>query len=279
MKALKEQAQDLLTLLQKEIQANRIILPSLPEVALRVRHLTEDENCSITQLEQEISKDAAITARLLKVANSSALNRGSSVNSLKQAIMNLGLSLVRSLVTQLAILQTMQTGYDQKRLQDFVANSLKISGICQNLAASFKHLDPEMASLAGLLHDIGKLPLRNFLEKQSQLSAQERLQFEYLLHPAAGAIMLKYWNMPSALVVVALKHESILRDPPNKLPDYTDLVITANIIHYGLDSSRYNRYKDKEIPALKRCNININSLPPKNFAEDNTNIAQAMLEA
>lgn len=70
---MNQQAQQLLSRLQGDIRANRLILPSLPEVALRVRQLTDNDNCSIRALEQEIIKDAAIAARLLKVANTVAL--------------------------------------------------------------------------------------------------------------------------------------------------------------------------------------------------------------
>lgn len=273
------QAQQLLNQLREDIRTNRIILPSLPEVALRVRQLTDNENSSLYNLEQEISKDAAITARLLKVANSSALSRGSPVSSLRQAIMNLGMVLVRSLVTQLAILQTMQAGYNHSRLQGFVASSLKISSLTHGLATQLPPLDPELAALAGLLHDIGKLPLRSFLEQQEHLAAKECVHYEQLLHPAVGAIMLRHWNMPNELVAVALQHENIMRDTHKDLPDYTDLVISANILHYGLDKGRYAYYQDKQIPALIKCNINTNQLMQQGPIEQRMDLALAMINA
>lgn len=273
---MKEQAQLLLEEIQQGIRENRIILPSLPEVALRVRQLTSSENCTLDSLAHEINKDAAIAARLLKVANSAALSRGSSIRSVKQAIMNLGFSLVRSLVTQLAILQTMQSGYDSKRLQGFVASSLQISSLCHSLAIPFNHLDPELAALAGLLHDIGKLPLRNFLESQEHLDKKQCLQFEQWLHPEVGAMMMRFWNMPDELIVVAAEHENILRKAKAKVADYTDLVITANIMHYGLEAGRYAHYKDTEIPALSRCNKAVDSLN-KGSSSQRMNLALALI--
>ena len=115
---MQERALQLLRLLERDIDGNRLILPSLPEVALRVRELTISDGCTAQKLEHEIAKDAAIAARLLKVANSAALLRGVPVTSLKQAVMHLGFDLVRSMVTQLAILQTMQSGADKERLRE-----------------------------------------------------------------------------------------------------------------------------------------------------------------
>lgn len=81
----------------------------------------------------------------------------------------------------------------------------------------------------------------------------ERLQFELILHPYTGAILLKHWGMADALIQVAFYHERILRDSPGELPDYTDVVIVANLMHYGIEQGRYSRYKNQLIPALEKC--------------------------
>src|SRR5690606_30827017 len=104
---MKQRARELLRRLEAAIAANQLVLPSLPEVVIRVRALTESGNCSVEELEREISRDPAIAARLVKVANSSIMRRGVPVSSVRQAIVLLGFRLVRSMVTQLALLQTM----------------------------------------------------------------------------------------------------------------------------------------------------------------------------
>lgn len=250
---MKAQAQQLLRVLQRDIQANRLILPSLPEVAFRVRQLTADPNCESNHLAREVAKDASIAARLVKVANSTAILRGKQVTSLTQAITNLGFDLVRSLVTQLAILQTMQSRGDTQRMRGFVAGGLRISALCHTLAGYQKHLDQEQAALGGLLHDIGKLPLRDFLERRPELSPQERIALEQLLHPNVGAMMLRRWQMSDELIQMAREHERILRDSGKSQADYVDLVIAANLLHYGMESGRYAKYAQAQIPALDKC--------------------------
>lgn len=250
---MKERALQLLRVIEADITDNRLILPSLPEVAVRVRQLIANPDCNISVLERQISKDAAMTARLLKVANSSIMSRGNKVTSLRHAILNLGFDLVGSLVTQMAILQTMRKSRDEARLEGFVAGSLRVSTLSYSIAAQFDHLDPELASLGGLLHDIGKLPLREYLYSNPDFSMDERLQFELILHPYTGAILLKHWGMADALIQVAFYHERILRDSPGELPDYTDVVIVANLMHYGIEQGRYSRYKNQLIPALEKC--------------------------
>jgi len=247
-----DKARQYLLRIEQDIQANRLILPSLPEVAIRVRQITDDVDSDARDLEREIARDATITARLIKVASSSAVRRGQAVTSLRMAITTLGFSLVRTFVTQMAILQMMNNATDKKRLQGFVASSLTISSLANSLAANLPGINGEQAALAGLLHDLGKLPLRDFLKGQKELSAEESMEVELLLHPEVGAIMLRHWKMDESLVQVAREHETILRDPSPK-PDYVDVIIAANILHYGTHSGRYAHYSDTPIPALVKC--------------------------
>lgn len=91
--------------------------------------------------------------------------------------------------------------------------------------------------------------------------------------------MLRYWNMPDELIAVALKHEDILRETGKQLPDYTDLVIIANIMHYGLDEGRYAYLKDNRIPALIKCQAAINNLVQQGSTQQRMNLALAMINA
>lgn len=253
---MKQRAREMLVRLREDIASNRQVLPSLPEVVFRVRALTASETCSVADLEKEVARDAAIAARLMKVANSSLMRRGVPVTSLKQAIACLGFNLVRSLVTQLAVLQTMSSsGGDSVRLRGFVEGGVHISTLCRSLASAFPHLDAELASLGGLLHDIGKLPLYEFLLRQKGLSPIERLRFELMLHPLVGAMLLKHWKMADELVQMARWHESILRETGDPLPDYVDVVIAANLLHYGTEKGRYAGYSAIEVPALHKCTV------------------------
>lgn len=276
---MKERAQHLLSMVERDIAANRLILPSLPEVAMRVRELTADPECKVHVLEHEVAKDAAIAARLLKVANSSALLRGSPLTSLRQAITSLGFNLVRSLVTQLAILQTMQSSIDKARLRGFVAGGLRISALCHTLAEQQAHLDNELAALGGLLHDIGKLPLRDFLERQADLSPTERMQFEQILHPQVGAIMLRRWQMTDDLVRMAREHERIMRETGEALPDYVDVVIAANLLHYGTEKGRYAQYAEAKVPALLKCTSGTLSPEEQQTTEERMELALALISA
>lgn len=249
---MKSLAQRYLQLLQQDIGANRIVLPMLPEVALRVRHMADDPDCQLPLLASQIEADAAIAARLLRVANSSALRRATEVSSVYQAVSSLGVNQVKYLVLQLAILQGLRQYPDRQHLVDFMSIAFQLSAYCRALALSQPHLDAELASMMGLLHDLGKLPLRGFLAARSELTDPLRLQLELVMHPLVGAMMLQNWQLPTPIVEATRAHERVLREGSSRA-DYADLLISANVLYFGLESGRYQRYQHQRIPALEKC--------------------------
>ncbi len=252
---MKDLAQFYLTELKRDLADNRLQLPSLPEVALRVRDLAADPNCDLARLAKVVAQDAAIAARLLKVANSSLLRRAKTLESIHQAVCALGVQQVRFLVTQLAILQAMKPQSNPQRLRDFIALGYCISSYCRELASRHPHLDPELAALIGLLHDIGKLPLRDYLRQRPELTEPLRLQLELVLHPALGAMMLRDWQLPEPVVQAVRQHELILRSGAIQ-PDYADLLVCANLLYFGTEKGRYQQYHqqalERQIPAMVR---------------------------
>ncbi|MFY9179190.1 MAG: HDOD domain-containing protein [Venatoribacter sp.] len=257
---MRQRALLLLKTLQDEIKTNRLVLPTLPDVAIKVKQLTANNSLTLSRLENEILKDPGITARIMKVANSSVMLRGRPATSLNQAISSLGLNLVNSLVTQILILQTFEKHGNKQQTQVFINTNLTISAICHSLAELHPHLDPELAALAGLLHDVGRLPLGAFLAKQPNVKPEEYRQFEHLLHCAVGSIMLRQWHFSEELISVARFHEQILRDTGNAQPDYIDIVIAANILHHGTHQWPYQRFAKQPIPALSKSTLGTNRL-------------------
>lgn len=244
---------DWLERISTAIDSNELILPSVPQAAFEVRKVLLEPECDITDLEQVIAHDPALAARLIKVANSSARLRNQHIASLRQAISRLGSNLVGSFVTHMAMLQVMSRHRDHKRLQGFLQSSLAISARCYSLALANRYIDPEHASLAGLLHDIGKLPLREFFQRRTSLSVEQAQALEIELHPAAGAMMLERWNLDASLINAARDHERVFRNQPDQGPDYTDVVIAANVLHYGVEHGRYAHLSGARIPAMEKC--------------------------
>ena len=73
------------------IKNDQLVLPTLPEVALKVREVADDPNADIDKLVNVIGNDAAMSARLIRVANSPLLRASRPIEDLRAALMRLGI--------------------------------------------------------------------------------------------------------------------------------------------------------------------------------------------
>ena len=94
------------------INNDRLVLPTLPEVALKVREVADDPDASIDKLNQVISGDAALSARIIRVANSPLLRASRAIEDLRTALMRLGIQYTCNIATGLAMEQMFQATSD-----------------------------------------------------------------------------------------------------------------------------------------------------------------------
>jgi HD-like signal output (HDOD) protein/signal transduction histidine kinase len=200
------------------IEAGRI--PSPPQILLRLIHLADDEGASITDLASLVSQDPGLATRLLTVANSPALRRGSELRSLDNCLASLGTRLVRSIATCLSIqnLFDRQSGITPSDLAAFWGHSLMVAELSRKLAVACACPHPEEAYLAGLLHDIGQLillaalgePYARIIAAQGDedaLVASELEQFG-THHGEVGTWLADRWQLDSSFADGILFHHA-----------------------------------------------------------------------
>jgi len=148
----------------KKIQAYIARMPSLSTTVLKVLETCNDPNASAYDLRRVISFDPVLTARVLKLINSAYYSLGCPVSSLTRAIILLGINNVKNLALSFAILDNFK---DKRTGQSFSADefwthSLGVGVVAKSLAAlkEVPVATREEFFIAGLLHDLGKLPLR-----------------------------------------------------------------------------------------------------------------------
>lgn len=244
--------------LLRDIEENRLVLPTLPEVALKIRQVVDDPKTSASQIARIMGSDAALSARLIQVANSPLYRGRNPVDNLQTAVSRLGNILVRSLVTSLVMdqLHRDQSARLKKRLTALWQHNTQVAAISHVLAAHFTSLKPDEAMLAGLVHDIGTLPILSRAEKIPELiDDEERLdRIVAQMHPQIGHMILKAWGFPTELVAVAAGHEYLQRNPDGPA-DYTDLVIVANLQSYHGTQHPHAQVDWKTVPAFARLGI------------------------
>lgn len=212
------------------IENDKLILPTLPEAALQVREIAESEDSAIGDLVKVISNDTALSARIIRVCNSPLFRGNRAIENLNMAVSRLGMAYTSSLAMGLAMQQMFQATSDMidKRLRATWQTSTEVAGVCHVLAQHYTKLKPDQATLAGLVHLIGVLPILRYVEDEDvQISSIMLDNVIEQLHPRIGAAILKKWDFPKELQNVPLEYANFKRETPSA--DYADLVMVANL--------------------------------------------------
>lgn len=238
------------------IEKDQLVLPTLPEVALRVREAAEDPDVNIAHLVREISNDAALSARLIKVVNSPLLRTRQEITDLSMAVNRMGITYTANLAIGLAMAQMFQATSDviDRKMREVWARSTEVAGISHVLCRHYTKLKPDQATLAGLVHQIGVLPILSYAEEHDQLLADPTsldLVIERI-HPLIGDRILNAWDFPVPLRHVPTQHLEFSRNSASV--EYADIVQVAML--QSLNSEHPLAQMDWDtIPAFAKLGI------------------------
>ena len=185
-------------------------LPSPPAVALRIIELAQDPGADLNATAQAIGVDPALTARMLRVANSPLYAGRRRVDNLPQALTLLGLNATISLALGFSLAQGMRGSGDARDQERIWRRSVLTAMAARLLGQQANLKRAESLMLAGLLQDIGRLALLQAMPEEysalcagagdnAALLAQERERFD-ADHTDVGAWLARRWNLPDYLV-------------------------------------------------------------------------------
>ena len=194
-------------------------IPAIPTAATRVIGLLQDPEVDINDVMEAIEYDPGLTSNVLRLANSAYFAGPRTIDSLRDAIVLLGMSRVFQLVITSAIIPIARQevrGYDLppgKLLEHCIAVAIA----CEELAGELNLKPPVSTFTAGLLHDVGKIVLSTFLEVDVapiiEIAFRDGVSFEKaeaavlgIDHAEVGAALLETWKLPSGIVEVVRYH-------------------------------------------------------------------------
>ena len=240
------------------VENHQLVLPSLPEIALRIKKAIESSEADIKQISKIVELDPALSARLIKVSNS-VLHRGNApIKTMRDVIVRLGLKVTRNLVMSFCMAQLFKTKTPmlKKKMQQFYAHSVEIASIAHALGEHIDTLEPDQLLLAGLIHDIGVIPIISYIEKTG-LTFNNEDEIDQLirsLRVATGVLVVKSWDLPLEMLNVVTHAEHWYRDNGDNI-QLADAVVIAQL--YDMirrDDAR--RMPDlKRVPALKKLRV------------------------
>jgi HD-like signal output (HDOD) protein len=238
-------------------------MPSLPTTVSKVLDVCNNPKTSPIDLDRVIQLDPVLMGRVLKLINSAYYSLGAQVTSIVRAIIMLGVNTVKNLALSSAVLDRVSSKKDFHALnmEGFWRHSLCV-GVTAKLIAKRRGIDPKSLEeyfAAGLLHDIGKIPLNNALadeyvrtmsfadrERVSLVAAERRgLGMD---HCEAGRIVAENWKLTGAIADTVSQHH----DLEAYSGEYGDVLRTVAVADFfanreGIGFSG-NRYPDKMSP-------------------------------
>lgn len=259
--------------LTRAIENDELILPTLPEVALQVREAAEDPDVSIIALSKVIGNDAALTARIIKVVNSPLLRTNREITDLQMAISRLGINYTCNLATGLAMEQMFQATTDvvDRKMREVWNKSTEVAAISHVLCRHYTRLLPDQATLAGLVHQIGILPILTYAEEHSELMA-DSISLNHVIdriHPLLGEKILRAWDFREPIAIVPGQYSDFTRNSPTV--DYVDIVQVATLQSYLGTNHPYTQLDWSQIPAFAKL-----GLGPSTLLQEDEDLSAAM---
>lgn len=231
----------LLTILVEKIGNDTMTLPTLPEVAVKIRRTADDPKTNLNKMAEVIANDPALSARMMRVANSPLVARQVKVETINQAVTRIGLRQIKNIATAMAMEQLfvsknaliktyLDTAWQKAVEISTVAIALMQSYLQQNKHSS---LNVDTITLAGLVHNIGVLPILTEAERHEDVFANPKFLGQAIQRLAGriGGTIMKKWGFTQEFVEVALKWSDLKYEP--KEVAYVDFV-RIGAIHSGV---------------------------------------------
>ena len=243
-------------------------LPSMPEAAIRIYDILKHDDIDIRRVADVVKIDPIIAVRIVQVANSAFYRTSVVVESIKDAISHIGLNATRAIVMSVVLnnLFTPQSKLIHHYFKKFYHHSVRVAAIAYILAKQLKSFDPDEALLAGLIHDIGVVPIlieadhnKNFIEHEIELEEVLQQQSHKI-----GAILLKQWGFEKVFIAVAQDSENWGREVEQA--DYCDLIQVAQLHCNMVGGRKMMAPSMSDIPAFKR--LGLDNIDPQSIIKE-----------
>lgn len=233
-------------------------VPSLPDIALRLRSALQKE-ISVSDVVKIINLDPVISSKLIQVVNSPLYRTFKPITNSHDAIGRLGMKTTQNIVTTITLYNLFRSS--NKRLNDCIQKiwkqSIQVASLSYTLASFSHKINADEALLAGLIHNIGALPIAIYAENldDAQYTDQELDQTIAVLQGLVGEFILKKWHFPESLLLIPTQASNWYYDAKPAL-QLSDIVLLARF-HSQLDSAQMQRLPPlNTLPAFLKLNDN-----------------------
>jgi len=189
-------------------------LPTLPPILQKLNVMIEDERVSIHQIAELIEKDQVITSKVLRLANSAFYGFPKKVSTVQNALMLLGINVIKILITTSSIFEILH-----KEDVGLWEHSIGVAACTKIIAERVELKEPQEIATAGLLHDLGRViqkvafkeEYKKILEmvKKGKNHLDAEREILGIDHGEIGAYLMRQWNLPDRLIEAVDAHHEL----------------------------------------------------------------------
>ncbi len=216
----------------KFMQADKLALPTIPDVSFKIRRAINDDKANNNKIAKVVQIDPSITARLIQISNCPLYRGRRKIESCPEALTRIGLKASQDIITAFSMKAVFKAKSPviRKKMQELWQHSSYVAAISAVFAHKTPGFDPDRAMLAGLIHDIGIVPILTYADKHPDILANPRDLVETVkkLRVEIGIRILQKWDFPADFETVIREADNWQRDS-GEPADYTDIVMISQL--------------------------------------------------
>jgi HD-like signal output (HDOD) protein len=256
-------------------------LPTIPVVANQVLQLLDRPDVKIEEVADLILTDQVMTARVMKMINSPVYKPGHEITSLKRALVYLGMKHIREVALTTSLINVFDEKSGSFDINAFWEHSFGVGMVSKIIAEKIAYPDPEMAYIAGIIHNLGEVFLSHYLRDRFQAALDSvrnrrvrlvEAEAEQLgtTHCEIGLCMARKWNFPDAYCeVIACHHtpsEATIDPVLCAIVNLSDLFCSVRgLNHDGGEWVSFNLVEEKAWQILRNAAPSLANLDVERF--------------
>lgn len=257
----------------KKVVDKIIGLPTLPSMLSNINKMMLNPRTSAKEIAQLISSDPTITAKVLRVVNSSFYGFPNRITTITHAIVILGFNTIKSIVLSSTIFDVFKKGKKESGFDrmEFWKHSIGCGAAARVIGKRMGHSALEELFIAGLVHDIGKIVLDQFMADKfldilDVVKAKNKLLYEAetdvlgFTHAEIGGWLLEKWNLSKGLVDCVRCHHN-----PALAGDNQKIVAIVHLSDIVVRAMRFGSGGDGKIPVISESAWNALGFEPSDF--------------
>jgi len=221
----------------------------IPQIALKVIRMINSQKVSMETIAEQIRQDQVLTAKVLQLSNSAYFNTGKKIDSIDRALIYLGekriLLLTMSVFTEL-FYQQVKTGYSLSK-GGLYRHALGVAHIAEKIAFELNEVASDIAYTAGLLHDIGKVVLDQYMAADFPLFYKKMIEGPYrpfneiekevfgMDHNEIGGLLADRWDLPETVKEVVAFHH--IPEKATQNPKLTHIIYLSDWLLHRFQSN------------------------------------------